>query len=67
MTEIYSISVVLIIILLFTLYTVFKQINIKFDWNYETGERLLWFNNPLNIYERKVIVLYKDITKIKKE
>lgn len=33
--------------------------NPKLDWNYETEERILWFNDPFNYGLRKSIVLYK--------
>jgi len=35
------------------------RIDFKLDWNYETGERILWFNDPFDSCTRKFFVLYR--------
>ena len=35
------------------------KINPKLDANYETKERILWYNDPLDFYARRHIVLWK--------
>lgn len=37
----------------------YKAIDPKIDNNYETKEKVLWFNNPLNNLFREYITLYK--------
>lgn len=55
----------LFLLILLVLVFAWKHIDPKIDWNYETGERLLWYNDPFDIYRRKRIVLYVDKSKIK--
>jgi hypothetical protein len=38
---------------------VWSFISPKLDWNFETKERLLWYNDPFDHFTRKFIVLYK--------
>jgi hypothetical protein len=49
----------LIMLLLLGLMYVLAAINPKFDWNYETGEKLLWFNDPFDSLKRKAVTLWK--------
>jgi hypothetical protein len=49
----------LIMLLLLVLMYVLAVINPKFDWNYETGEKLLWFNDPFDSLKRKAVTLWK--------
>lgn len=55
MSQLYVIPVVVLAIVLFLAW---RAIDPKLDWNYETGERLLWYNDPFDVYYRKSIVLY---------
>lgn len=48
-----------VLLLLFVLGFAFARINPKFDWNYETGEKLLWFNDPFDSLKRKAVTLWK--------
>lgn len=54
-------AVELMSLILFILVAIFtyNKINPSLDWNYETGEKLLWFNNPFDSWKRKAIVLWK--------
>lgn len=48
-----------VLLLLLVLIFVYFKINPKFDWNYETGEKLLWFNDPFDSLKRKAVTLWK--------
>jgi hypothetical protein len=48
-----------VLLLLLVLIFVYFKINPKFDWNYETGEKLLWFNDPFDSLRRKAVTLWK--------
>ncbi len=52
-------GIIFSILILFLLIYCWFIIDPKLDWNYETGERLLWYNDPFGLYLRKSIVLYK--------
>lgn len=55
-------SVELMFIIAVFLFLIFswRTVNPKMDWNYETGERLLWYNDPFDSCERKSIVIWKN-------
>lgn len=38
---------------------VYKIIDPKTDWNYETGDKLLWFNDPFDSCRRKAVTISK--------
>lgn len=50
-------SLVTILLLLVIAFYVFRVINPKFDWNTETHERLLWYNDPFDSCKRKAVNL----------
>lgn len=54
-------DIITILVFLFIPIYLWIIINPKLDWNYETGERLLWYNDPFDLYfrSRKSIVLYR--------
>lgn len=52
-------SLLIVLLLLVVIFYVFTVINPKFDWNYETGEKLLWFNDPFDSLRRKAVTLWK--------
>ncbi len=48
--------IVLLLLLAIGIY-VFRVIDPKIDWNYETGEKLLWYNDPFDSCKRKVVTI----------
>ena len=50
----------LIVLLILVVYLIAIVTNPKFDWNYETGEKLLWFSDPFNSFKRKSVTLWKS-------
>lgn len=48
-------------IVIFIIYCL-RIINPKLDWNYETEEKILWYNDPFDHCIRKTIVVYKKKT-----
>ncbi len=48
----------LYVFLIFTLGYIYSKIDPKVDWNYETGDRLLWYNNPFDHYRRSSVKLW---------
>ena len=55
-----SVELMFIILFVFLLIYAWKTINPQFDWNYYTGEKLLWYNDPFDSCQRKVIILWKN-------
>lgn len=49
----------LYIFFLFTFGYIYVKIDPKVDWNYETGDRLLWINDPFDHYRRKSFKLWR--------
>lgn len=54
-----SVELLFSLLFFFLLIYCWRVINPKLDWNYETDERLLWYNDPFDLYSRKSIVLFK--------
>lgn len=54
-----SVEVMFFLLVLFLLIYTWRIIDPKVDDNYETGEKLLWFNNPFNLCKRERITLWK--------
>lgn len=52
MEALFSLLVIAIVYLLI-------RMNPKLDNNYETKEKILWYNDPFSYYTRKHIVLWK--------
>jgi len=55
------------ILIMLILWYLWHFLEPKLDWNYETGERILWYSDPFNYGYRKSIILYIDRTKIKNQ
>lgn len=55
-----------IVSLIVIFYVIIAITNPKLDWNYTTGERILWITNPLD-GERLPIILYVDRSKTDKK
>lgn len=51
-------SVLLVVLVIFT----YVKIDPKLDWNYQTGDKLLWFNDPFDSCQRKAITIWKKRT-----
>lgn len=51
-------SIILMMGFLFLLIYLWKTIDPKLDWNEETGERILWYNDPLDLCTRKSFTLF---------
>ena len=54
-----SVELVFLLLVLFLLIFTWRTINPKFDWNYETGEKLLWYNDPFDSCTRKAVTLWR--------
>lgn len=52
-------ELVLLLFLLLVFAFAIDKLKLKFDWNYETGELMLWYNDPFDIYMRKFTVIYR--------
>ena len=50
------------LLILCIVFYVWRVVDPKLDWNYETGERLLWYNDPFDIYSRKSVKLWTKKT-----
>lgn len=50
---------ILLLLISFSSIFIWSIINPKLDWNYETDERILWYNDPFDNHTRKSIVIYK--------
>ena len=48
----------LYIFFIFTFGYIYSKIDPKIDWNYETGDRLLWYSNPFDNYRRTSVRLW---------
>lgn len=55
-----SVELMFIIAVLFLLVFAWRTIDPKLDWNCETKEKLLWYNDPFDSYTRKPIVIWKS-------
>lgn len=51
-----------VLLIVFLLIFVWRYMNPKIDYNTETEHYLLWYNDPLDYGERKVITLWKRKT-----
>jgi hypothetical protein len=54
-----SVELMFVILFAFLLILTWRTINPKLDWNYETGERLLWYNDPFDSCTRKAVTLWR--------
>lgn len=56
-----TVEVMFIFLMVFLLFYVWFEINPKIDYNTETSEYLLWYNDPFDCKARKVITLWRRI------
>lgn len=54
-----SVEIMFVLLILLLLIFAWKTVNPKLDWNYETGEKLLWYNDPFDLCKRKAVVLWR--------
>lgn len=54
-----TVDVMIVIAVIFLFHFAYTKINPKLDWNYDTGERILWYNDPFDLCTRKAVILYK--------
>ena len=52
-------EVLFVLLLVVVVIYVYILIDPKLDWNYETSEKLLWFNDPFNSLKRKAVTLWR--------
>ena len=57
-----SVELMFIILLVLCLFFAWIKINPKLDWNYQTGDKLLWYNDPFDSCFRKAITIWKRKT-----
>jgi hypothetical protein len=57
-----SVDLMFFILLLVVVIFAWQKINPKLDWNYQTGDKLLWFNDPFDSCQRKAITIWKRKT-----
>lgn len=55
-----SVELMFLLLILLLLIYAWKTIDPKLDWNYETEERILWYNDPFDCYKRKSIRLWRS-------
>jgi len=55
-----AVELMFVLLIVFLLIFVWRQINPKIDHNTETGHYLLWYNDPFDYSQRKVITLWKS-------
>jgi hypothetical protein len=54
-----SVDLMFFILLVVLVIFAYVRINPKLDWNYQTGDRLLWFNDPFDSCKRKAITIWR--------
>ena len=57
-----SVEMMFLLLAILVILFAYKRIDPKLDWNYETGERILWYNDPFDSCQRKAIILWKKKT-----
>lgn len=54
-----AVEIAIVAVILFVIINGWNILNPKLDWNFETEERLLWYNDPFDHFTRKSIRLYR--------